>query len=113
MTLKVNYNFNEEMNLVYNLGFSLIQALPTPTPAYTTLNGALAAASKAGKKIFTVNLSHNAINANLELKGEYWETYKTGIQSSLSQEDIYCNEVTVELNTSVAGTATIDLKFNF
>jgi len=111
MSLKTDYNLQTEMIAVYDLGLSLIQS--TPTSTYTLVSGELAAAAAAGKKSFTVNVAHNAINANLELEGAYWESYRAGIISSLASESIYSYEVAVELNKTIAGTASLDLVFTF
>ena len=111
MSLKTTYNLPTEMKTVYELGVALIQ--PTPTPQYTIIQDELAAAAAAGKTEFTVNITHNAINANLELKGTYWDSYNAGLIAALSAEDVYDYEVKVELNTTIAGSATLDLNFTF
>lgn len=111
MSLKTDYNLQSQMDDVYDLGVSLIQ--PTPTAAYTIISGELAAAAAAGETDFTVNVNHNAINDNLELSGTYWRSYSAGILTALASENIYNYEVAVVLNTTVTGTATIDLIFSF
>lgn len=111
MSLKTDYNLQTAMNSVYDLGAALI--VSTPTAAYTKLSSDLAVAAAAGKKEFTVNVNHNADNTNLELKGTYWQTYRAGVISSLANEDIYDYEVSVSLNTTTTGVATIDLIFTF
>ena len=111
MSLKTDYSLQEAMNSVYDLGAALITS--TPTAAYTQLSSDLAVAAAAGEKEFTVNVNHNADNTNLELKGTYWLSYKAGIISSLASEDIYDYEVSVSLNTTSVGVASIDLIFTF
>ena len=111
MTLKTDYNIDTQMNSVFDLGKALI--VNTPTASFTIVQAALQSAATRGETEFTVNISHNADNASLELQGRYYQTYIAGIISSLSEEDVYDYEVTVELNTTIAGTASLDLKFNF
>lgn len=111
MTLKTDYNIDTQMNSVFDLGKSLI--VNTPTASFTVVQAALQAAALRGETEFTVNLAHNANNASLELQGRYYETYAAGVIASLSEEDVYDYEVTISLNTTIAGTATLDLQFNF
>lgn len=110
MSLRTDYNIQDNMITVYDLGVALIQS--TPTPAYTQLSTELANAAAAGKRDFTINVAHNADDTNLKLNGDYLNSYKAGIYSALAAEEIYSHQVTVELNT-VQTTASIDLTFSF
>lgn len=112
MTLKTDYSIDSDMNAVFDLGLAHIDS-SGPTASYTSISAALAAAAARGETTFTVNITHNAINASLELQGRYFDSYSAGLLSALAVEDIYNYEVTVELNTDIAGTASIDLNFNF
>lgn len=112
MTLKTDYNVDTSMDAVFDLGVAHVFS-GGPTAAYTIISAALAVAAGRGETAFTINIAHNADNASLELQGRYFNTYSAGLLSALAVEDIYNYEVTVELNTDVAGTASIDLVFNF
>lgn len=111
MSLINSYNISTVLQSVYDLGYSLIR--PTPTVAYTIVSSELATAAAAGEKVFTINIMHNAINSNLELKGDYLKAYTSGILASLLQEGIFEHQVVIALNTKVSGTASIDLMFSF
>ena len=111
MTLRTDYNLQTQMDTVFDLGVALIQ--PTPSATYTIISNELIAAAAAGKEVFTVNIAHNAINDNLELKGTYWDSYKAGLAFALASEDIYDYQFTIELNTASTGVASIDINFSF
>lgn len=95
------------------LALARTNGISSITTNLSTITTELSNAAAAGKKSFTVNIPVTFQPSDLRLKGKLWEAYKTGIEEKLSSEDIYGDEITVELNTSDTISTTVDLKFKF
>lgn len=83
------------------------------TTNLTNITTQMTAAANSGKKNFVVNIGVTYQPADLRLKGDLWEAYKSGIQAALAAQDIMMNEVAVSLNTSDQLNTSIDLTFSF
>ena len=66
-----------------------------------------------GLTTFTVNLVLSYQTADLRLKGNLWEAYKTGLLEGLAQQDIMGNECIPVINLSDSLITSVDLNFTF
>jgi hypothetical protein len=78
-----------------------------------TINTALLTNANSGLKKFTINLVLSYQTADLRLKGNLWEAYKTGILEGLAQQDIMGNECVPVMNLSDSVITSVDLNFTF
>lgn len=99
------------------LDTALLTARDAGTALIVTSNASIStqmqAAAAQGKKEFTITLSVSFQPEDLRLEGSLWEAFKTGVEFQLAQEELYSNEVSVELNTSDTMNLQLDLSFNF
>ena len=112
MSLKTDYldganGFTQQMADVFAQGKAFVAANSG------ALTSALQLAASKGQKKFTVTIETSFEPANLRLNGLHLQTYLAGIESALSDEDIYNYEVTLALNTSLTTTTSIDFIFSF
>jgi len=112
MSLKTDYldginGLTQKMIDVFTAGQSYVA---TNLAALTT---ALQAAAAQGKTKFTVTLPVSFEPANLRLKGQHYQAFRSGCLHRLGTEDIFQFEVDVVLNTSDLSNTQIDFNFNF
>ncbi len=113
MSLKTDYltsspsGFTTAMNTVFDEGVDWV------TDNLSDISDELKENAAAGNREFTINVAVTFEVVNLRLEGIHMETFFAGIRSALAAQEIYSNEYTIELNTSVTTSTSIDLNFDF
>ena len=112
MSLKTDYldgsnGFTQQMADVFLQGKAFVDT------NIGTLTSALQTAASKGQKKFVVTIETNFEPSNLRLNGLHLQTYLSGIQSALLDQDVYSYEVSLSLNTSLTNSTSIDFTFSF
>jgi len=116
-TLRDSYALTTALDGAYQAGKAYVTPVVGQTPAsaaYILLQAGLAAAATAGKTNFTVTCEVSTPSpSSLRLLGRYWQAFRNGVLDSLSSENLYDWQVTLELNTSDTVVTSIDFVFDF
>lgn len=112
MSLKTDFfdgstGFNQQMDDVFDQGVALVTGL------LVTITADLRSAASQGKRTFTLTYPTTFEPQNLRLKGFHLKCYLAGIQSAMSDQDIYPHEVALSLNISDTMETKIDFIFSF
>ena len=110
MSLRTDYTdaFDVVMNAARTAGNDFLLVTSA-----VTIAAELAAASAAGKKIFTITLAPTYDPAYLKLLGPKWLAFKSGMEEALYSEDVISSEVSVAENCGDVSTFQVDLNFTF
>ena len=83
------------------------------TSNLSSISTSMQNAAVQGKKSFTITLPVTFQPDDLKLYGPLWYAYSSGVEYQLGVEEIYNNEVSVELNESDTNALQLDLSFSF